>query len=604
MLAWRLSMEKEKLLRFIRFICFTIIITSVSSTVVRGGTLPSVKDKITIIKNVNLIPMTENKVLKNQNVKIQNGKIITILPSNAKIQKNVTIIDGKNGFLMPGMADMHVHFNEKWQYSNLNLYLGNGVTTVRDLNGTSKMLKWKKEILEKRRVGPNLLISAPTIYGTEPQPLLLANKFAKLNFDCMKIYSYHNKNQFDKIVRIAKKNDKYTVAHIPFQLGIEGIVKTDLDEIAHIEEIAWFLADIDSTLDVKPDQWHRHLLISFIKAYPSLFNPSLDKKKDQLKMKNRAREIVKMIKEKNISVCTTLICDENLMLKLTDLDKILAYPEAKFLPEYFLKNIKKGTDRHVKMLKGREFVTRFIYSWCKLILEELKRQNVMLVLGTDGGVVSLASIPGFSVHRELQLLVNQGFTPYNALKTCTVNAGIIAKNMGSKNEFGTIEIGKQADLVLLKENPLKDIKNTKGIEGVMVNGQWYPQEKLHKQMEIKQKSISTVLKEVYIKKGMDAAIVKYHEIMKNNKYNNYSFDEDHLNILGYELLGMGKIKEAIEVLKLNVAAYPQSANVYDSLGEAYMKNGDKKSAIINYEKVLALNKNNKNARKMLEELKK
>jgi tetratricopeptide (TPR) repeat protein len=101
--------------------------------------------------------------------------------------------------------------------------------------------------------------------------------------------------------------------------------------------------------------------------------------------------------------------------------------------------------------------------------------------------------------------------------------------------------------------------------------------------------------------GIDEAVAHYRDLKKNQPQG-YDFSERQLNSLGYRLMQQGKIKEAIRVLQLNVEAYSQSGNVYDSLGEAYMKNGDKQLAIENYEKSLKLAPENANAVEMLKKL--
>jgi tetratricopeptide (TPR) repeat protein len=106
--------------------------------------------------------------------------------------------------------------------------------------------------------------------------------------------------------------------------------------------------------------------------------------------------------------------------------------------------------------------------------------------------------------------------------------------------------------------------------------------------------IAKTLYPIIMAEGADAAAGKYRELKKNQPVA-YDFQERELNGLGYNLLGQKKIKEAIKVFQLNVDAYPESSNVYDSLGEAYMLNGEKAPAIENYEKSLKLNPNNTNA---------
>jgi hypothetical protein len=128
--------------------------------------------------------------------------------------------------------------------------------------------------------------------------------------------------------------------------------------------------------------------------------------------------------------------------------------------------------------------------------------------------------------------------------------------------------------------------------------QWVPQVKAAYDPR---KSIAETLSATIASSGMDAAAKQYHDL-KAAKAAAYNFDEDELNALGYQLLGAKKFKEAIRILQLNVEAYPQSSNVYDSLGEAYMDDGDKPQAIANYQKSLQLNPKNSGAVQRLRKL--
>lgn len=103
----------------------------------------------------------------------------------------------------------------------------------------------------------------------------------------------------------------------------------------------------------------------------------------------------------------------------------------------------------------------------KKITKTLHNKGGRLLLGTDSNNPYI--IPGFSIHRELELLVDAGLSPYEALKTGSYNA---AKFLGNFDNKGTIEVGKKTDIVLLNKNPLKNIKNTKSVEGVLIDGKW------------------------------------------------------------------------------------------------------------------------------------
>jgi tetratricopeptide (TPR) repeat protein len=115
------------------------------------------------------------------------------------------------------------------------------------------------------------------------------------------------------------------------------------------------------------------------------------------------------------------------------------------------------------------------------------------------------------------------------------------------------------------------------------------------------KSIADALWKTVQDKDVAAAVTQYHELQATDS-GAYDFEEDELNGLGYNLIGMKRVKEAIEILKLNVEAYPMSSNVYDSLGEAYMDDGDTELAVKNYRKSLELNPSNNNADERLKKL--
>ena len=114
-------------------------------------------------------------------------------------------------------------------------------------------------------------------------------------------------------------------------------------------------------------------------------------------------------------------------------------------------------------------------------------------------------------------------------------------------------------------------------------------------------SIAQPVQKALIERGIEAAVRQYYDLKKGQP-ERYDFSERELNQLGYILLGQGQTREAIEIFKLNVAVYPQAFNTYDSLGEAYLANGDRELAILNYRKSLELNPQNTNARDALKKL--
>ena len=132
----------------------------------------------------------------------------------------------------------------------------------------------------------------------------------------------------------------------------------------------------------------------------------------------------------------------------------------------------------------------------------------------------------------------------------------------------------------------------------VATAQWVPQVKAAYDPR---KSIAETLSATIASTGINPAVRQYHDL-KAAEASTYNFDEDELNNLGYEFIRSKKFKEAIGVLQLNVEAHPQSSNVYDSLGEAYMDDGNKPLAIVNYQKSLELNPKNRGAVVMLQKL--
>jgi tetratricopeptide (TPR) repeat protein len=192
------------------------------------------------------------------------------------------------------------------------------------------------------------------------------------------------------------------------------------------------------------------------------------------------------------------------------------------------------------------------------------------------------------------MLTRYGLTPFEALDLATRKASKINSRITGKDDFGTIEIGKRADLILVSDNPLKSIENIKKLEGVIASGSWVCKDSLKSLIEINDEHIPTpgrfVLLGIIKTQGIEAAL-KLIWSSKNATGNKGRFvvDERTLTYLGYDLLKENMIDEAIVIFKLNIDEYPFSSNAYDSLAEAYLKKGDKKLAKKYYLKVLELN---------------
>jgi hypothetical protein len=428
-------------------------------------------ERITAFKDVHLVPMTAEQIVKNQTVLIKDDRIIKFGPSSKiKIPPTAKVIDGRGAFLMPGLADMHVHLRNDWPLSQLDMYLAHGVTTIRDLEGMEFTRQWRDEIKTGKRSGPAIYAAAPIIFGYEQNaPNLLAERIP--GYDCIKLYSYFSKNDFHKAMQSAQKLNLYTVGHIPFAVGLDGVIEQGLDEIAHIEELIFELVDFDRSRNLLPDQWLPYIIKTALQQ--NKISPAFDIAKLNPAQRKRLSVVINKLKSANITVCTTLVIDDVIVQKLFAPEKFQAGPEYRYLPPHYRQAFAGGQEKHQARFKGIEKLASFKYDLDKKLLVELHRAGVPLVLGTDAGTGTMGIVPGVSLHDELQILVENGLTPYEAIKTGTVNASNVAAAMTGKNEFGTIEVGKRADLLLVNQNPLENIEHIRDNQGVMAGGKWY-----------------------------------------------------------------------------------------------------------------------------------
>jgi hypothetical protein len=256
-----------------------------------------------------------------------------------------------------------------------------------------------------------------------------------------------------------------------------------MDEIAHIEELAWESVDFDKTKGLRGREWLTYVIHT---AYQQ-FKPYLGLDLEGLdgRFGNAASSLARRVYAANVPVCTTLFLDEVIVEKLFAPQRFLSKPENRYLPRNYIAAFRQDREKHQVQFRGGEDFAPFKRSVDRILLKYLKEAGVTIVLGTDAGTGWMGLVPGFSIHEELRILTENGFTPYEAIKTGTLNAALVVEKMNGKGDFGTIEIDKRADLILVKNNPLEDIANIKEIIGVMAAGRWYSKATLKDMIALK-----------------------------------------------------------------------------------------------------------------------
>ncbi|MBW2002340.1 MAG: amidohydrolase family protein [Deltaproteobacteria bacterium] len=477
---------------FKSFIAFALLIPILMSC--NGGmeevmaSQPSeTNEQVTAFTNVNLVPMTDETIVKDQTVLIKKTRILEIGPSNeVSIPKNAVVINGAGAYLMPGLADMHMHTRPGWvtdyPVSPLNLYLANGVTTIRCFGprgGSGKyVLRWRDEIKRGKRIGPTIYTCGPILYGPVKDPRGVVHGQKAQGFDFVKLYSFVSKDEFHKAIATAKNLGIYTAGHIPFSVGLDGVLSEGMNEIAHIEELDFEFLDFDRTKNLGPIEWFRYLMELTVQQWGKYFG--LDMEGIEKRYGSTISAVISKVQSAHVPICTTLVVGEGIVQKLFEPEVFLARPEITYLPQWYLDAFRHGKEKHQVMFRGHEDFAPFKHTMERILLRKLKQAGIFLLLSTDAGTGSMGIVPGFSIHDELRILTENGFTPYEAIAAGTINASKIVKAMIGVDDFGTIEEGKRADLLLVNENPLEDVASIKDLRGVMTAGRWYEKAALQK----------------------------------------------------------------------------------------------------------------------------
>jgi tetratricopeptide (TPR) repeat protein len=277
----------------------------------------------------------------------------------------------------------------------------------------------------------------------------------------------------------AKRLHAYTVGHIPYTVGLDGVIEEGIDEVAHVEEICWEFAKIDREQKLSPDAWLEHIVGSFVDRYGSM-----SQEKMRSALAEAAKGLARKIRENDLIVSTTCHYAPEIRRKIFEPAEFAANPDLKYLPPAYLINLGLGREKHQAQFRGIEDLTDMWSLMLETMLLALHEEGVVITAGTDS-IWHMGLVPGFSLHDELEYLVRIGFTPYDALKTATVNAGEAGRRIDRLDspDFGIIKEGSRADLVLLEGNPLEDISATRRISGVMANGAWLPEEQIRAMLD-------------------------------------------------------------------------------------------------------------------------
>lgn len=543
--------------------------------------------------HVHVVPMDRERILDDQTVVIRNGRIAAIGPTRTvTLPVRTQKIDATGRYLVPGLTDSHVHLYSTIEF---RLYLSNGVTTVFNLDGRPAHLLWRNQIAAGELLGPTIFTAGP-LFGrphTPEETVRLVDEQADAGYDAVKIYNPVSKAEYPALIAEAKRRHLLLMGHIARDPGFELTIRSG-QSLAHLDEVLY-----------------------------TYFNPQQDDNNDHIVLdESKIPVLAKETAEAGIYVIPTLSTYATTVQQATDLDAFLKHPELRYLSPWALEAFQPAVNRFKAGTTPEQYPRlRAFMAFQRKLARALFEDGVPLLAGTDAPDVG--PMAGFGLHDELQELVNDGLTPFQALQTATVNP---ARYFQKSSEFGTVEAGKRADLVLLDANPLADISNTRAIAGVMVRGKWLAKDELAVSLAKTPGAYQRELKEVELKlaeRPLDAeqyladrdplrtlGIAALSDLFRSqgaSRFHQFAiktrqaepksrlFSEAGINTLGYALMGEGKSSEAIALLHMNTEDFPASPNTFDSLAEVLAKSGDVSHACEAYAKALAIDAHYPNA---------
>lgn len=430
----------------IRFL-FLCLLTSC----VWGQELISNQEKAIAIVSVNVIPMDKEEVLRDYTVIVRNGRITDLGPSSQlKTPSGAHVVDGKGKYLVPGWAEMHAHVPQvddlEPMKEVLMLYLVNGITNIRGMLGVPKHLELRDKIRSGEILGPHFITSGPSLSGqsvrSPERGVEMVHEQYKAGYDFLKMHPGLTKATFPGIAAASKETGIPMAGHVSFNVGVWAVIEAGYKTIDHMDG---FVEAITPGIDTMASQ------------EAGLFGDKIAYRADRSKIP----PLVEALRKNNIYVVPTQALGER-WLSPHGPEAYENDPEFKYITpkvkEQWL-SVKRNYVNNPNF--NRERSEAFI-ELRRHLLKACNDGGVKLLLGSDAP--QNLNVPGFSIHRELKMMVDAGLSPYDALRSGTIN---VAEFLGNKYS-GAIRKGFDSDFVLLAGNPLEDITNTQKIEGVMI----------------------------------------------------------------------------------------------------------------------------------------
>ncbi|HET9803862.1 MAG TPA: amidohydrolase family protein [Candidatus Acidoferrum sp.] len=446
------------------------------------------------ILHVTVIDATGAPPEADQTVLIEKEKIVALGPSRTVfVPSGAEIVDGSGKYLIPGLADMHIHLTGAGEPDGsrkfiLPLLVANGITTVRDMGGyLESLIPLRREIEEGKRLGPRIVFAGPYLDGEPPafEPaMIVANRddaeaaiswLKQRGVDFAKVQSNLSREAYFAIALTCRNEHVTFSGHVPDRVTATEAADAGQRSIEHLtcelracssrenelmRKQFHVVAKQATTAESKARQlaWQREVLDSY--------------------SAERAAALMEKFRAQQTWQTPTLILLRNDAFPVPNFH-LADDPNTKYVPSNFLGGWSQNYEVQMKNVSAEELSLRAaLLEKSSALVGLMQKSGVKILAGTDSAAPYV--VPGFSLHEELELLVQAGLTPMEALQTATRNP---AEFLGRLDSQGTIAAGKNADLVLLDANPFEDIRNTRKISAVLLRGRLMDRQQLDALLE-------------------------------------------------------------------------------------------------------------------------
>jgi imidazolonepropionase-like amidohydrolase len=420
-------------------------------------------EPVTAFRNVTVIAEYGGARLDHHTVAVRGDRIIAVAPDNAiTLPEGSTIVDGRGRILAPGIADMHVHYQDP---SVGVLMLANSTTTIRNPSGfgggagPGSTLDLAARTSRGEVIGPFVYSSGQLIDGPNSfwGPAVVVDTVERVRervredaaagYMAVKLYANLSPEQFRAGVEEARVHNLQIYAHVPASMSLEDVLDRHVDSIEHLDAFERSLGGIGAAMQ---SRW--------VSAPADRFAP-----------------LAQRVAQSGVWQVPTLIVTLAPSRGFADLSAADAAPELRYAHQGLLDfwhsyvgRVPPGTDLAARYRVAQQGHERRIE-----MLRALRAANAPVLIGTDAPNPYV--MYGFSIHEELGFFQNAGYSNIEILRIATLDA---ARFLNKAGEFGIIREGARADLLLLASTPEADLSVLRAPLGVMAQGFWYDRSRL------------------------------------------------------------------------------------------------------------------------------